>query len=200
MRAFACQRCGQLVFFENTECLRCHAPLGVLDERNELVALAPAPEDPDRLVAVAEPAGRRWRRCANAGALACNWLVPADAAGRRLCASCRLTTTRPNDADAPAVAAWAAAEGSKRRLLFQLRELHLPVVSHHDDPARGLSFELLAARGGRRVVTGHADGVITVDLAESDDAHRERVRLELGEPYRTVLGHFRHEIGHHYWP
>ena len=50
------------------------------------------------------------------------------------------------------------------------------------------------------MVTGHADGVITLDLAESDDVHRERRRAELGEPYRTLLGHFRHEIGHYYWP
>ena len=50
------------------------------------------------------------------------------------------------------------------------------------------------------MITGHADGVITLDLAESDDAHREALREQLGEPYRTVLGHFRHEIGHYYWP
>jgi hypothetical protein len=41
--------------------------------------------------------------------------------------------------------------------------------------------------------------VITVNLAEADDAERERRRLAMHEPYRTLLGHFRHEAGHYYW-
>ena len=28
---------------------------------------------------------------------------------------------------------------------------------------------------------------------------RERRRHDLHEPYRTLLGHFRHEVGHYYW-
>jgi hypothetical protein len=77
-------------------------------------------------------------------------------------------------------------------LLYQLRDLGLPIGDE-------LAFDLLSSRGGP-VTTGHADGVITIDLAESDDAQRERRRTDLGEPYRTLLGHFRHEIGHYYWP
>ena len=49
------------------------------------------------------------------------------------------------------------------------------------------------------MTTGHADGLVTLDLAESGDAHREAMRAQMGEPYRTVLGHLRHEVGHHYW-
>jgi hypothetical protein len=48
-------------------------------------------------------------------------------------------------------------------------------------------------------MTGHDNGLITVALAEADDAERERMRLQMGESYRTLLGHFRHEVGHHYW-
>ncbi|HEV7534625.1 MAG TPA: putative zinc-binding metallopeptidase, partial [Acidimicrobiia bacterium] len=91
------------------------------------------------------------------------------------------------------------AESAKRQLLFQLFELHLPVTTRREDPAGGLAFDLLSS-GGRRVTTGHDEGIITVDLAESDDAYRERTRSRLGEAYRTMLGHFRHEIGHYYWP
>jgi hypothetical protein len=40
--------------------------------------------------------------------------------------------------------------------------------------------------------------VITIDLVESLDAYRESLRVHLGEPYRTMLGHFRHEVGHYY--
>jgi hypothetical protein len=47
-------------------------------------------------------------------------------------------------------------------------------------------------------MTGHQNGLITLDLAESNDAHREALRESMDEPYRTVLGHFRHEIGHYY--
>jgi hypothetical protein len=48
-------------------------------------------------------------------------------------------------------------------------------------------------------MTGHTDGVITINLAEADDLECERRRHQMGEPHRTLLGHFRHEIGHYYW-
>jgi len=172
VRAFACPNCGQLVFFENSECLRCHTPLGF---------------DPDSLDLAAVTDGRA--RCANANLAACNWLVPAARAGA-LCRSCDLTRTRPPDSDADGLAGFADVEHAKRRLVFQLLELGLPLD--------GLRFDLLSSRD-RRVTIGHRDGVITIDLAESDDAHRSRVREALGEPYRTILGHLRHEVGHFYW-
>ena len=52
---------------------------------------------------------------------------------------------------------------------------------------------------GPRVLTGHASGLITLNVEEADDAKREKIRHDLREPYRTLLGHFRHEIGHYYW-
>jgi hypothetical protein len=48
-------------------------------------------------------------------------------------------------------------------------------------------------------MTGHENGIITIALTEADDIERERRRHDMGEPYRTLLGHFRHEIGHHFW-
>ncbi len=91
------------------------------------------------------------------------------------------------------------AEAAKRRLIFQLDDLGLPVVPRNDALGAGLAFDLLSSVT-QKVITGHDDGVITLDLAEADDEHREQVRLRLNEPYRTLLGHFRHEIGHYYWP
>jgi hypothetical protein len=182
MRSFQCQRCGQLVFFENTECLNCGTPLGFATDQGDLVGL----EEP------------RYRRCVNALLAGCNWLV-ADDDPADLCESCRLTRTRPHDADLSAAEAFIAAEAAKRRLIFQLHELALPIVPRAEDPDAGLAFDLLSSRD-QPVCTGHEDGVITLDLSESDDSHREQVRKELGEPYRTVLGHLRHEIGHYYWP
>jgi hypothetical protein len=76
------------------------------------------------------------------------------------------------------------------------------VVARDDENPDGLAFEFLAdppVEGAGPVLTGHANGVITINVVEADDAERERRRLELHEPYRTLLGHFRHESGHYYW-
>jgi hypothetical protein len=178
MRAFSCGRCGQLVFFENSLCLRCSAPLGFVPSRLDLVVLD------DRHSLGANP-------CANSVTAECNWVVEQNTPGP-LCFSCALTRTRPADADSAELAAFAQAEAAKRRLVFQLLDLALPI-------GEDLAFDLLSSRSGQ-VVTGHDEGVITIDLAESDDVRREQRRVELSEPYRTMLGHFRHEIGHYYWP
>lgn len=123
--------------------------------------------------------------CTNRRLISCNWAAPGE-----LCSACVTTTVRPNDDDAAGAAAWALAETAKRRLFVQLDDLGLATT--------GVSFQLLSSRANP-VTTGHADGVITVDLAEGDDVHRESVRIGLGEAYRTMLGHLRHEIGHYYW-
>jgi hypothetical protein len=117
---------------------------------------------------------------------------------RRLCTSCALTRTRPNDADSKAMAAFADAERAKRRLIAELVDLKLPIVGRDEDPDFGLAFDLLSSER-EKVFTGHQNGVITLDLAEGDDVHREQLRIAMAEPYRTLLGHFRHEIGHYYY-
>ncbi|MEM7272769.1 MAG: putative zinc-binding metallopeptidase [Actinomycetota bacterium] len=197
MRPFRCGTCDQLVYFENSACLHCGSALGYRPEVRELVTVA---LDGDQLVPRDGTTGPL-SRCANAAVANCNWLVsaaPGDG-GLELCPSCRLTTVRPSDDDLTAMAAFARAEAAKRRLIHQLTGLGLPIVDRAEDPEHGLAFELLSSRG-RPVTTGHERGVITLDLSESDDAHRAFVRQQLGEAYRTVLGHLRHEIGHYYWP
>ncbi|MEX1178374.1 MAG: putative zinc-binding metallopeptidase [Nitriliruptor sp.] len=176
MHAFTCGRCGQLVFFHNSVCLRCDAPLGFDPERLRMVVVA----DEER-------------RCIHTVTAGCNWLA---AAPGEACASCRLTRTRPADGDVDALAAFAAAEAQKRRLVFNLRSIGLHLEPRDEVAGTGVAFDLLAS-DQQPVTTGHAAGVITLDLAESDDVHREQVRALMREPYRTVLGHFRHEIGHH---
>ena len=113
--------------------------------------------------------------------------------------ACRLTRTRPADGDTEGLTEWVQSEMAKRRLIFQLAELRLPVEPRREAAKTGLAFDLLSS-SETKVVTGHDDGIITLDLAEADDEHRERLRLQLSEPDRTVLGHFLHEIGHYYWP
>ncbi|HEV6963934.1 zinc-binding metallopeptidase family protein, partial [Roseateles sp.] len=135
-------------------------------------------------------------------AAACNWLLEADevAAGFTLCRCCRLTRTVPDLSQPGAALWWCRVEQAKRRLVSSLIGLKLPVASRAEDPAHGLAFDLLMPPAeGPGVVTGHADGVITLDVSEADDARREQRRDQLGEPYRTLLGHLRHECGHYYW-
>ena len=145
--------------------------------------------------------GSGYRLCQNdKNERVCNWAIPADDDGP-FCVSCRTTRVIPNLADASGRSAWYRLEVAKRRLLFTLIELGMPLRNRVDDPERGLTFDFLADAdpGGAPVLTGHADGVITVNIAEADDAERERRRTAMLEPYRTLLGHMRHESGHYYW-
>ncbi len=194
MRVFTCDSCGQLVFFDNSQCLRCHSPLGYVHQRRDVVALTEVA--PDHFVDLGTPV-RAWQRCATHAVTGCNWLVPAGS--NTLCESCTLTRTRPADGDMEGVAELLHGEMAKRRLIFQLAELGLPIVRRDEQARKGLAFDLLSS-AETKVITGHDNGVITLDLAEADPEHREHLRQQLSEPYRTLLGHFRHEIGHYYWP
>jgi hypothetical protein len=183
MLTFACPVCERLVTFESSVCLHCGSGLGFDISQQSVRALTPA------------DAGENVARCVQSSRIGCNWLASGEG---ELCSSCQLTRTRPNDGDDSAIAELAVAEAAKRRLLFGLAELGLPVTGWYERPG-GLGFDLLSS-AQTKVVTGHADGIITLDLDETDPAHREQMRVRLGEPYRTVLGHFRHEIGHYFQP
>ncbi|MCE5291707.1 MAG: putative zinc-binding metallopeptidase [Nocardiaceae bacterium] len=177
MRDFHCPVCGQRLIFENSLCLSCNSNLGFDLSSRQLLPVG------DHVM------------CANLHVARCNWLTTPD---EPLCASCRLTITRPADSDTDAIEAFADAEQAKRRLVLELTELGLSIVDREADPAWGLGFDLLSS-ATEKVTTGHFNGVITLDLAEGDDVHREQMRVEMAEPYRTLLGHFRHEIGHYYF-
>jgi hypothetical protein len=193
MRDFVCPNCGQHLAFENSLCLSCASPLAFSVADMALVVIAEGPDSAKPGFADAE----NYELCANLHLAECNWLVVKEPV-RRLCASCRLTRTRPTDADTAALAAFADAEKAKRRLIAELYELRLPIVGRDEDPQYGLAFDLLPSKQAQ-VYTGHHNGVITLDLAEGDDVHREQLRIEMDEPYRTLLGHFRHEIGHYFF-
>jgi hypothetical protein len=193
MRDFHCPNCGQRLTFENSACLACGSSLGFSLDQMALLVIAKGDES-DHAGAV--DAGD-YQLCANLHLAECNWLVPIDQPGG-LCTSCALTLERPNDTDTVGLAGFARAEWAKRRLIAELNELKLPIVGRDRDPDYGLGFRLLSS-AFEKVITGHDNGVITLDLAEGDDVHREQLRVEMDEPYRTLLGHFRHEIGHYYF-
>ena len=197
MKLFTCTHCGNRVFFENLSCEVCHATLGYVPAEQTMVAFA---TDDDGHWRRLGPDGPAYRPCSNyANEHVCNWMVPADSP-HQLCASCRTTHTIPALGKPQNRAYWHALEQEKRRLFYTLIELGLPTPNKLDDPVNGLSFEFLEETSPKaRVLTGHDEGVITLNIAEADDAQRERIRLSMHEPYRTLLGHFRHEIGHYYW-
>ena len=200
MRIFHCDHCDQLVFFENTHCVSCDRLLAYLPDAGEVCSLEPTGDGLWQARAEAATAGT-YRLCVNYSQRnICNWALPASDPHDR-CLSCRLTRVAPNLEVPGNDAAWYRLEVAKRRLVVSLLSLRLPVVERTADPDAGLAFDFLddSANPNGPVLTGHAGGVITIHVAEADDAERERRRLELHEPYRTLLGHFRHEIGHYYW-
>lgn len=229
MRTFCCQICGQPVYFENSQCTHCGAMLGFLPDELRLSALVEqpgglwqVPEEACGRGAGAGPRGllsrwlgrrgeqpaltarprRRYRTCGNYSQHGtCNWMVPADEP-ESFCLACRPNQVIPNLARPGNLDKWARIERSKRRLFYGLLRLGLAVADGADDPDKRLAFAFVSgldADLGEVVTTGHANGLITINIDEADPAILERVRLDMDEKYRTLLGHFRHEIGHFYW-
>lgn len=199
MRLFNCSHCGQRLYFENAVCQRCDATLGFLPDRLHLVSLDAAGEGQWR------PHGEtlEYRMCTNyAQHTLCNWMVPV-ADGQEFCTACRLNKTIPDLSVEGNLDLWRTLETEKRRLIYALLRLGLPLESAQADPS-GLAFDFLADcdptfSEQEKVFTGHDDGLITINIKEADPAERERMRGQMAEPYRTLLGHFRHESGHYYW-
>lgn len=202
MKTFHCNRCQQLVFFENVRCERCDALLGYAPDVRDISAFEPATDAGEGLWRSLHPSahGRLYRQCHNyAVENVCNWMIPADAPDT-LCRACQFTSTIPNLTAPQNRLYWYRLETAKRRLLYTLMTLGLPLQSRQENPEAGLDFVFLENTDeSQPVMTGHASGRITLNIAEADDAARERARTALHEPYRTLLGHFRHETGHYFF-
>jgi hypothetical protein len=193
-RAYRCS-CGNPVFFANTQCLACGSQLGYFPAEGRIAALDP--DHPWRVQGRPE----QLKFCANRQtAAACNWMVFATNPDMH-CVACRLNRTTPDLSDPDNVPYWRALEDAKRRMVSQLIAMGLPVRSKvSEDPEHGVMFDFLRSpKNGPQVMTGHASGLITINVEEADDAKREAIRNSMREPYRSLLGHFRHEIGHYYW-
>ena len=169
----------------------------------DMVTLSAAEEGSWQLIDTA-PRDQFYRLCVNyLDHAVCNWAVPMEQRDF-LCQSCALTRIIPDLSIVGNREAWAKLEMAKRRLVYAVLSLELPMRSKAQDPERGLEFRFMSdsvSKNGdkSRVLTGHDNGLITINVAEADDVHREIQRQQHHEPYRTVLGHFRHEIGHYYW-
>jgi hypothetical protein len=198
MKTFHCTHCQNLVFFENVKCLSCQRDLAYLPEQMQMAALE---KGNDGLWYHDDLA---YKLCANGLThQICNWALPV-AEPAALCRSCQLTHVIPNLSQPGNEEAWHRLEIAKRRLLYTILALGLPLSDKSAANPTGVEFEFLkdsAEPNGdwSRVLTGHDNGLITINVAEADDVYREQQRTQQNEPYRTLLGHFRHEIGHYYW-
>lgn len=171
MRLFKCQVCQQILYFENTVCEKCSSRLGYLPGA---LVLSTLQADGDAWQALAAP-GKVYRYCANEAHGACNWLVDAGSS-QTLCLSCRHNRTIPDLGVPDNLAGWRKIEAAKHRLFYSLVRLGLPLATRADDPT-GLAFDVLAdpvRNDAPRVMTGHDNGIITLALAEADDAQRDR--------------------------
>jgi hypothetical protein len=211
MKVFHCDHCGHLLFFENTHCVRCGQLVAYLPDLALVGSLDQNQGENEGQNDAQYGAPRTWRSPLNAAAgrayrlcrnyeqeQTCNWAVLAEDANP-LCVSCRLTRVIPDLEKNENRQAWYRLEVAKRRLIFTLLQLRLPIVARDEDPEGGLAFEFKADAADSPVLTGHATGIITINVAEADDAERERRRTSLHEPYRALAGHLRHESGHYYW-
>ncbi|MBC6993409.1 putative zinc-binding peptidase [Neolewinella lacunae] len=195
MKLFQCLNCAHPVFFNNVTCENCGSWLAYYPPTAEMLALIPFGE----VWLIPQDGFRAHRYCANHAHAVCNWLVPNDSP-TGFCAACDLNRTVPDPQHPESLEEWRALEVAKHYLVYALQRLGLPLLSKSADPERGLAFDFLSPEAAPEpVMMGHQDGLITLNAHEANPAHRESVRLAVHEKYRTLIGHFRHEVGHYYW-
>jgi hypothetical protein len=196
MRLYTCTNCKELLYFENSACLNCQHPVGFDVKAFSLLTLN---KDAEGYVPVNHPY-ELLRYCSNADLGTCNWLVPA-AQASPFCRACELNRIIPELSSQENKEKWQRIEVAKHRLVYSLLRIGLPVgPKRMASETEGIAFDFKAdATPGTRVMTGHDNGVITLNIEEADESELTRHKLDLGEKYRTLLGHFRHEIGHYYW-
>lgn len=204
MRPYACPNCARPNHFEVRVCPNCSFTLGYDPASDQLLFLG------DGATAWRDAEGEEHGVvvCQNNNDYAiCNWLVPA-VGDQPMCLACRHNRTIPDLTGPDVPERWAKIEAAKRRLFHTLLHLGLPIETQTEAEASGripgLTFDFLydpvgEETGTVQITTGHEDGLVTLNILEADDVQREKMRTGLGEPYRTLLGHFRHEVGHYYW-
>lgn len=194
-----CQ-CGQLIFFENAQCLRCQSPVGICPACWNLTSLrTKASVTEGVFICERNGCGTELRLCQNNQLHGfCNCLVDASELTESFCVFCRLNEMIPDLSIPGNLEKWSKLETAKRRTLFGAHHAGFPFGPNQGalHPILKFSFKSDAVEP---VTTGHFQGSITINLSEADEVERERQRVNLGEPQRTLIGHFRHELGHYYW-
>ncbi|MGC1515826.1 MAG: putative zinc-binding metallopeptidase, partial [Maribacter sp.] len=198
MKLFQCTHCKNTVVFENHTCVNCGYYLGYSSFYNEIVALEATLTE----WYLKDWGNKTYAYCKNHKHDVCNWLVDTTS-GDEFCLACSLNRTIPHLLNTENKKKWQQIEYAKHRLVYQLLRFRLPVIPKMEDTQRGLCFDFVAKKDlpeeSKDVMTGHADGVITLLISEADPVIRERIKKQMSERYRTLLGHFRHEVGHYFW-
>ncbi len=206
MQVFNCSYCGNLVFFNSVHCVQCGNTLAFVPDRMAMHAMEPVrPAQANGTTGLFTllPNGtstQRYRQCFNYTQWNnCTFAVP-EHSNSLLCVACRQTIGLPDLSSGSNVAGWSLLEGAKRQLFYTLARLGLQSVDDSALPDPGPRYAFLADwPNGDPVMTGHSNGIVTINVAEANNAERIRRRVDLSEPYRTLLGHLRHESGHYYW-
>lgn len=131
--------------------------------------------------------------CTKLSDLGCNWAAQTDGG---LCRSCAMTTTIPDLSVEGNLELLARSEAAKRWVLANLARWHWFTQADHGPR---MVFEMLSERAGQsevKVMMGHDNGLITINVVEADDAVRIERQQRLGELYRSMVGHMRHEMAH----
>lgn len=192
MKIFECGNCHHALFFENRHCEKCGHLCGYDDNSQRMLTFNPQNEQ-----LISDRNNRAYKYCKNKEHEACNWLIPVENASE-FCTACHLNRTIPNLSAKKNLEKWLNLEIAKHRLIYQLQQSHLPLVSKHKEEG-GLAFDFVVSEKQGKLMTGHANGIVTILLREADSVFREQTRIQLLEPYRTLIGHLRHEVGHYFW-
>lgn len=196
MKLYTCAKCQSLLYFENTVCLNCSSPVGFDASTLSMITLT---SSNGKEFTDIKNNKQTWRFCTNAIHATCNWIIPATQTGE-FCIACDLNRIIPSLDNPENLRRWRLIEVAKHRLIYSLLKVNLPVESKQGEEETGIAFDFLAdSDPKKKVMTGHDSGTITLNIEEADEAKRVKHKLDLGERYRTLLGHFRHEIGHYYW-
>ncbi|MBJ2174484.1 putative zinc-binding peptidase [Aureibaculum sp. A20] len=192
MKIFQCGYCDHSLYFENYKCDNCGHLSGFRDIDRKMLTFNPSD---DTLISDREHI--QYKYCKNKEYDVCNWLIKKDSP-HEYCRACQLNRTIPNLSDIENFERWQHLEIAKHRLIYQLQKIGLILISKEDNDA-GFCFDFVAQQNNPNLMTGHANGVITVLLREADSVHREQMRKQFSESYRTLIGHLRHEVGHYFW-
>jgi hypothetical protein len=196
MKLYTCSNCHSLIYFENNICLHCGYSLGFYSTTLNLITLV---AEKDGQFSNIQSKQEKFRYCKNAEYSVCNWLIHANQT-EEYCQACELNRVIPDISIPENLKRWKNIEIAKHRLIYSLLRLRLPVLKKIGDEESGIAFDFMADTSSKdKVMTGHENGSITLNIEEADEAARARHKQDLGERYRTLLGHFRHEIGHYYW-
>lgn len=192
MKVFECGHCHYPLFFENNRCENCGHECGYRDTDRTMLTF-----DPINQRMISDRENIAYKYCKNQEYEVCNWVLEKEDE-QVFCSACQLNRTIPNLSDSNNFNKWKNLEVAKHRLIYQLQKIGLDLPSKMVS-TEGLCFDFIVKRGNPNIMTGHASGVITILLQEADSVLREQIRKQLQEPYRTLIGHLRHEVGHYFW-